>query len=89
MIIVEAGNGAGLTASFNRQPAGALGPRGQVVAGRGTPSGETSVPPKPTASLATPTSNRISNSFAVINYLCQQVPVVIGSLNAMDWTDNV
>ena len=54
MIIVEAGNGAGLTASFNGKPVGVLGPRGQVVARAWTPSGETSVPPKPTASLPTP-----------------------------------
>jgi len=56
MIIVEAGNGAGLTASFNGKPVGVLGPRGQVVARAWTPSGETSIPPKPTASPATPTS---------------------------------
>ena len=55
MIIVEVGNGAGLTASFNGKPVGVLGPRGQVVARAWTPYGETSVPPKPTASLA-PTS---------------------------------
>jgi len=54
MIIVESGNGAGLAASFNGKPAGVLGPRGQVVARAWTPSGETAVPPKPTASLPTP-----------------------------------
>ena len=55
MIIVESGNGAGLTASFNGKPVGVLGPRGQVVARAWTPAGETSAPPKPTAALATPT----------------------------------
>jgi hypothetical protein len=54
MIIVESGNGAGLAASFNGKPVGVLGPRGQVVARAWTPAGETAVPPKPTASLPTP-----------------------------------
>jgi len=54
MIIVESGNGAGLAASFNGKPVGVLGPRGQVVARAWTPAGETTVPPKPTASLPTP-----------------------------------
>ncbi len=54
MIIVESGNGAGLAASFNGKPVGVLGPRGQVVARAWTPDGETAVPPKPTASLPTP-----------------------------------
>jgi len=56
MLIVETGNGAGLTASFNNKPVGVLGPRGQIVARAWTPAGETAVPPKPTASLATPVS---------------------------------
>ena len=54
MIIVESSNGAGLTASFNGKPGGVLGPRGQVVARAWTPAGETQVPPRPTASLPTP-----------------------------------
>jgi hypothetical protein len=53
MIVVESGNGAGLAASFNGKPVGVLGPRGQVVARAWTPDGETA-PPKPTASVPTP-----------------------------------
>jgi cytoskeletal protein RodZ len=56
MLIVETGNGAGLTASFNNKPVGVLGPRGQIVARAWTPTGETAVPPKPTALLETPAS---------------------------------
>ncbi len=55
MLIVEAGNGAGLTASFNGRPIGVLGSRGQIVARAWSPSGETTVPAKPTASLPTQT----------------------------------
>jgi cytoskeletal protein RodZ len=54
MLIVETGNGAGLTASFNNKPVGVLGPRDQLVARAWTPAGETAVPPKPTALLPTP-----------------------------------
>jgi hypothetical protein len=55
LVIVETGNGAGLTASFNSKPVGALGPRDQLVARAWTPAGET-VPPKPTPLPATPTA---------------------------------
>lgn len=54
MIVVEAANGAGLTGSVNGKTVGALGPRGQVVTRAWTPSGETTVPPTPAASLSTP-----------------------------------
>jgi transcriptional regulator with XRE-family HTH domain len=52
LVVVEAGNGAGLTASFNGKPVGVLGQRGQLVARAWTPTGETVVP-RPAASLPT------------------------------------
>lgn len=54
LLIVEASNGAGLTASFNGRPVGVLGPRGQLVARAWTPAGETAVPAKSASSLPTP-----------------------------------
>jgi cytoskeleton protein RodZ len=48
LLIVEAGNGAGLTASYNGKPVGVLGPRGTVIARAWTPSGEIVLPPTPT-----------------------------------------
>ena len=48
LLIVEAGNGAGLTASYNGKPVGVLGPRGTVIARAWTPSGEIALPPTPT-----------------------------------------
>jgi cytoskeleton protein RodZ len=57
LLIVEASNGAGLTASYNGKPVGVLGSRGQVVARAWTPTGETTLPPTPTvpAPLPSPT----------------------------------
>jgi hypothetical protein len=54
ILAVETGNGAGLNVSFNGKSLGAFGPRGQLAARAWTPAGETAVPPKPTAALATP-----------------------------------
>jgi transcriptional regulator with XRE-family HTH domain len=54
LVIVEAGNGAGLTASYNGKPVGVLGPRGQIVARAWTPTGEIILPPTPTPSIPTP-----------------------------------
>lgn len=57
LLIVEAGNGAGLTASYNGKPVGVLGPRGTVIARAWTPTGEITLPPTPTplAPKASPT----------------------------------
>ncbi len=54
LLIVEASNGAGLTASYNGRPVGVLGPRGQIVARAWTPVGETALPPTPTAPAPIP-----------------------------------
>ena len=48
LLIVEAGNGGGLTASYNGKPVGVLGPRRTVIARAWTPSGEIVLPPTPT-----------------------------------------
>jgi cytoskeletal protein RodZ len=54
LVVVETGNGAGLTASANGKPVGVLGQRGQLVARAWTPAGETT-PPQPTPLPSTPT----------------------------------
>ena len=54
LVIVETGNGAGLTASANGKPVGVLGQRGQLVTRAWAPAGETT-PPKPTPSPSTST----------------------------------
>jgi len=54
LLIVEASNGAGLTASYNGRPVGVLGPRGQIVARAWTPAGEIALPPTPTAPAPIP-----------------------------------
>jgi len=54
LLIVEASNGAGLTASVNGQSVGVLGPRGQLAARAWAPTGEIRVPPTPTAAPPTP-----------------------------------
>jgi len=54
LLVVEAGNGAGLTASYNGKPVGVLGPRGQIVARAWTPAGETTLPPTPTVPAPAP-----------------------------------
>ena len=54
LLIVEASNGAGLTASYNGKPVGVLGPRGQIVARAWTSAGETTLPPTPTVRAPTP-----------------------------------
>jgi len=56
LVVVETGNGAGLTASANGKPVGVLGQRGQLVARAWTPAGETTPPqPTPLPSASTPT----------------------------------
>ena len=56
LVVVETGNGAGLTASANGKPVGVLGQRGQLVARAWTPDGETAPPqPTPLPSTSTPT----------------------------------
>jgi len=56
LVVVETGNGAGLTASANGRPVGVLGQRGQLVARAWTPAGETTPPqPTPLPSASTPT----------------------------------
>ena len=55
LLIVEASNGAGLTASYNGKPVGVLGQRGQVVMRAWTPAGETALPSTPTAPAPSPT----------------------------------
>jgi len=54
LVVVETGNGAGLTASANGKPVGVLGQRGQLMARAWTPDGETT-PPQPTPLPSTPT----------------------------------
>jgi hypothetical protein len=54
LVVVETGNGAGLTASANGKPVGVLGQRGQPVTRAWAPAGETT-PPKPTPSPSTST----------------------------------
>jgi len=54
LLVVEASNGAGLTASYNGKPVGVLGQRGQVVARAWTPAGETALPSTPTAPAPAP-----------------------------------
>jgi len=54
LVVVETGNGAGLTASANGKPVGVLGQRGQLVTRAWSPAGETT-PPKPTPSPSTST----------------------------------
>ncbi len=54
LVVVETGNGAGLTASANGKPVGVLGQRGQLVTRAWAPAGETT-PPKPTPSPSTST----------------------------------
>jgi cytoskeletal protein RodZ len=54
LVVVETGNGAGLTASFNGKPVGVLGQRGQLVARAWTPTGETAISVKPVSALPTP-----------------------------------
>ncbi len=51
LLVVETGNGAGLTASVNGKAAGVLGSRGQLVARAWTQAGETAVPPKSATSV--------------------------------------
>jgi hypothetical protein len=56
LVVVETGNGAGLTASANGTPVGVLGQRGQLVSRAWTPDGETAPPqPTPLPSTSTPT----------------------------------
>jgi cytoskeleton protein RodZ len=56
LVVVETGNGAGLTASANGTPVGVLGQRGQLVSRAWTPDGETTPPqPTPLPSTSTPT----------------------------------
>jgi len=55
LVVVEAGNGAGLTASANGKPVGVLGQRGELVTRAWTPDGETTPPqPTPLPSASTP-----------------------------------
>jgi len=54
LVVVETGNGAGLTVSANGKPVGVLGQRGQLVTRAWSPAGETT-PPKPTPSPSTST----------------------------------